>query len=200
MKADAIIDKILDDARGAAAQTLREANERAEQMRKDAEAEILKKREETMNQARRECVSLRDRMLRMAELDQRKAELSVKRDVIDLAFEQALLRLAAMPDDERLAYYTGLILALAQGDESIVVSSADAALFTKEVMGGINERLAQAGKSGRLTLDGERRETGGGFIFKKDGMEANCTFRAIVNQARPMLESSVAQVLFGDVR
>lgn len=200
MKADAIIDKILDDARGAAAQTLREANERAEQMRKDAEAEILKKREETMNQARRECVSLRDRMLRMAELDQRKAELSVKREVIDCAFEQALLKLTAIPDDERIKYYTELIISQAQGDESIVVSSEDAALFTEAVMGGINDSLKKAGKLGCLALDGERRETGGGFILKKDGMEANCTFRAIVTQARPALESSVAQVLFGDVR
>lgn len=200
MKADAIMAKIIDDARSTAAQTLSDANARAQQIRQRAEEEGIKKRAETMDQARRECIELRDRMLRMAELDQRKAQLAVKREVIEQAFEAALQKMSAMPAKQKLTYMERLIVDNAQGDEEIVVSAEDAKLFDAGYIGRLNAELTKIGKISGLTLSDERREMDGGVILKKNGMEVNCTFRAMLNQIRPSLEASVAQMLFGESR
>lgn len=200
MRADAIINRVLEDARAQAAQMLKEAEERAEQYRVKADQEIVSKREETMDQARRECVELRDRMLRMAELDQRKVQLGVKRDLIDQAFQKALNSMREMSDADKLTYISRTLAEIASGDEEVIVSAADAALFSGDALQKVNAALAAQGKPGKLTLSAERRETGGGFILKKSSMEINCTFEAMLGQVRPSLESSVADMLFADAR
>ena len=49
MKVDAITEKILEDARQSAAQTLREANERSQETQRRSQAEIEKRREQAMD-------------------------------------------------------------------------------------------------------------------------------------------------------
>lgn len=196
MNADAITAKIMVEARGVAAQLLREANERAEQIRHGAEAELAKQREQTMDQARRECADLRDRMLRMAELEERKQRLSAKRSVINQAFDRAAERMRAMPDEQRCAYMHKLLVSNAEGDELIVVSDSDAKLFDSGFLTSVNKAMAESGKASNLLLSTEHRETGGGFILKRGGMEVNCTFPAMLEEKRVSLEAEVAGLLF----
>ena len=151
MKVDAITEKILEDARQSAAQTLREANERAQETQRRSEAEIVKKRDQAMDEARRECVGLRDRMLRMAELDERKNLLSMKRQVIDQAFEDALKRMRAMDEASARAYLKRLILESAQGGEQIITDSADRKLYSEAFLAELNAELKKRGGSGALT-------------------------------------------------
>lgn len=195
MKADAITAKILQDARAGAAQTLSEARQRAEKMRKDADAQLEQKRRELEEQTQQECKVLRDRMLRMAELDQRKALLAAKRDVIDEAFEVALGAMRVMGEDQQRAYNRRVLLEVAQGGEELIIAKNDEKLFDEAFIDSINQALATAGKA-PVTRSKQRRETGGGFILKKAGLEVNCTYFAMLSQFKSALEAEVAQMLF----
>ncbi len=195
MNAEAITAKILEDARAQAAAALSEARRKADDLRRQNEAAIEQKRQESEAQVNRQAGELRDRMLRMAELDQKKALLSVKRQVIDLAFADALERMAAMSADQKKDYVEKLLLDSAQGGEELIPSSEDKALFDPAFMDRLNARLQKAGKKA-VRLSGQDRPLGGGFVLKQGGLEINCAFSAVLSQVRSALEAEVAGVLF----
>lgn len=196
MKADAISQKILDDARAAAARILEEARARAEDLRHDAETKTEERRVTLDAQTEEDSRLLRSRMLRMAELDQRKALLGAKREVIEQVFETALAGMRNMPEAQRVAYNKQLLLSAAQGGEQVIVAADEARLFDDRFIQDVNAELKQAGK-GPVSLSSEHRQTGGGFILASQGMEINCTYQAVLGQAKPSLEAEVAQMLFG---
>ena len=175
MKVDAITEKILEDARQSAAQTLREANERSQETQRRSQAEIEKRREQAMDEARKECAGLRDRMLRMAELDERKNLLAMKRQMIDRAFEDALSKMRAMDEERARAYVK---------------------LYSQAFLAEVNAELEKRGASGALTLSGEKRPMAGGFVLKRQGVEINCSYEAILRESRASLEAQVASMLF----
>ena len=195
MNAEAITAKILEDARAQAASTLSEAQRKADALRQQGEAAIERKKEESEKQADDQATQLRERMLRMAELDQKKALLTVKRQVIDQAFEDALARMTGMSGEQKRGYIQKLVLASAQGGEELIPSNEDRALFDEAFMARLNDSLKKAGKA-PVTLKGESRPLGGGFVLKQGGLEINCAFRAVLGQARSALEAEVAGVLF----
>ncbi len=196
MNADAITSKILEDARQSASQTLKEADERAQKLREDNDLRAEESRNAAMEQARRDCAELRDRMLRMAELDQRKELLAMKRTVIEAAFDQALSGMRAMSPEKARAFMEKTLVSLAEGDEGVIVSKGDEKVFDEAFVGRVNELLKKAGKNGSLALTGETREVGGGLLLRRGGMEVNLTYPSVLSELKPELEAEVAAILF----
>lgn len=194
MNTDAITAKIMEEAREQAAALLKEADEKAEQMRIQAEEELAHKRGQADESLRVQVRDMRDRMLRMAELDQKKAMLAVKRQVIDEAFENALERMRKMDAADKKAYLCRLLVDSAAGGEELIVSEEEKDLYDDAFMDRINACLAQAGK--KPVRPGGARKLGGGFALREGGMEINCTYASVIGQARPGLESEVAAMLF----
>lgn len=196
MKADAINNKILVDARESASQTLKEADARAQKIREDNDKLVDTQREAAMEQARKDCAELRDRMLRMAELDQRKEMLAMKRAVIDAAFDEALSNMRGMKADKARAFMEGMIISACEGDEVVIVSKGDEKVFDEGYIAQINAKIAKSGKPGKLTLSKETRELGGGVVLSRGGMEVNLTYPSVLSEKRPELEAEVAGMLF----
>lgn len=195
MNAEAITLKILEDARAQAAQVLRDAHQRADELQAQGDAQIEARRLESEAQAEKQADELRDRMLRMAELDQKKALLAAKREVIDQAFEDAGRRMEEMDGAAKKAFMEKLLLGSAEGGEEIIPDEKDRGLFDAAYMAHLNDALEKAGKEG-VTLSPKSRDLGGGFVLKKGGLEINCAFDAVLRQMRPTLEAEVASVLF----
>lgn len=195
MNAEAITLKILEDARAQAAQVLRDAHQRADELQAQGDAQIEARRLESEAQAEKQADELRDRMLRMAELDQKKALLAAKREVIDQAFEDAGRRMEEMDGAAKKAFMGKLLLGSAEGGEEIIPDEKDRGLFDAAYMAHLNDALEKAGKQG-VTLSPKSRDLGGGFVLKKGGLEINCAFDAVLRQMRPALEAEVAGVLF----
>lgn len=195
MNVNAITDKILEDAREQASRVLMEAQERAQQARARSDEKITRQRDLAMAEARRECVEVRDRMLRMAELDQKKELLAMKREMIDAAFEDAYARMLAMSPQEAQSYLTELMLSACQGDEQVIVGQSEQ-LIDQAFLEQVNQRLKRQGKQGALKLAEERRGFRGGFVLRRQGLEMNCTYAAVLKEARPALEAEVAATLF----
>lgn len=195
MKADAIVSRILDDARAEAARVLREAAERADLARQDAERRVEAQRAQLDEQTEREIGQRRGRMLRMAELEQRKALLGAKREVVEQVFETVLAALGSMPEDQRRAYNERLLLGAAEGGERLIHDAADAALFGDAFFDSVNGKLARAGKA-PVRPSTERRDMGGGFVLAGEGVEIDCRYAAVLAQQVPGLEADVARMLF----
>lgn len=197
MNVGSITEKIISDAREAASQALREASERADMIRQESEATIEEQRNQAVSKARREGEELRERMLRMAELDQRKENLAMKRDIISEVFGEVIRMMTDMPPESARPYIKGLLLASADGDEEIIASARDQGLYDYSFLAEVNSALIASGRLGQLKLSPERRSLAGGFILIKGGVEKNCTFESIVEQMRPSLELDTANALFG---
>lgn len=196
MNAEAITAKILEEAKTGASEILRDAGEKAARIREDAEKKADQRRSEAAALSKKQAADLRERMLRMAELDQRKALLSVKRELIDAAFADALARMRNMPADQKRAFLKGLLLSASGVGETLIPDDNERALYDEAFMNSLNAALEKAGKP-PVTLSPDGRKLGGGFILKSGGLEINCTYESVLAQARPGMEAEVAQRLFG---
>ncbi len=195
MNAQAILTRIEQDGEAARAQLLRDAQAKADQVRKASEEKIGLERTKCLDVARRDALQLDDRLQRMARLDARKALLAAKRQVLDEAFESALSMMQQMPREQALQFGLMSLLSAAQGDETVVPDAASAwcdAAFIQQA----NDALVKAGKPGKLTLAREAKSLGGGFLLVRGGMEINCSYQAALSANRMDLEAEVAALLF----
>lgn len=196
MNIDAILEKIAADARSDAEATLGAARDKAAAMQDASKAADAQRRAQTLSEAEREAAVLRDRMLRMANLEARKRLLAMKREEIDRAFEMALQKMLSMQQSDARAFLSKVLQSVAQGNETIVVSQKDAALYDGAFLASVNAQLTKAGKAGALRLSDSRREERGGFTLSLDGVEMDCGYSALLRAARERMEGEIAAILF----
>lgn len=187
-----ICERILSDARQDAAQELSAAREKAAAIRADFEAQAQADRAQALQRARQESEEQRSNMLRMAQLDEKKLDLAMKREVLDEAFDSVVQQMCQLDDDRARDFVESLLLEAAEGECQIVVRAEDAHLYDEAFLARVNARLQNA----HVTLADERRQIRGGFVLISGGMEINCAYDAVVRQARNALEAQAAQALF----
>jgi V/A-type H+-transporting ATPase subunit E len=193
--ADMILKKILDDARKDAAQMLTEARERAETTQERSKAGIEAAKQEAEQKAGRDAEQRKERTLRMAQLDARKEELAMKRELIDEAFSFALRRLIAMDPDRKGVLFERMLYSSAQGGETVLPAQDDKNIFTQEFLEKINNNLSREGKTA-VRLGDIAPGIQGGFLLALGGMECNCSLESLLRQERDALEPAVARALF----
>ncbi len=196
LSTDSIRNKILEDARKSATQILSDADVRARKNRAASDKRIADARAKAMSDAQAQGDEMRDRMLRMAELDMRKELLGSKREVISEAFQKALERMRTMDVATAREFARKQLIASASGTETVVFSKADERIFTPEFIESVNEELKKLGRKGQLKVGSERRETGGGFILSDGGADIMCTYEALMSEARAGIEGDVLKLLF----
>lgn len=196
MNANAILEKLNSDAKAAASAILKDADERADAMRKASEARTGENREKMLAQAKEDAVQQEQRMKRMYELEDRKNLLAAKREMISRAFGKALSMMEGMSPKDARAYLLETAADAAAGDEEIIVGDKNSAWFDDAFLKDLNAALVKAGKPGTITAGKEKRSGVCGLILAKNNTEVKCTFDAILESSRLELESEVANVLF----
>jgi V/A-type H+-transporting ATPase subunit E len=180
--AQAEIDAVLAEAQSKADGITAEYAQRAEK----TAAEILSKGE--VAAAQRE-----ERLVSMSDMEKRKSLLGVKQEMLSKAFDLALEKLCALPDEE----YTAMLVKLAvkaskTGREQLIFSQKDRSRVGKAVVTAANEALPK----GALTLSEQTRPIRGGFILSDGAVEVNCAFETLVRLQRGEISGDVAGVLF----
>ena len=112
--------------------------------------------------------------------------------VLDEAFAAALKELCAMTGEARAALLSSIAAEEADGGETLRPAKADEAGI-EAVLQKVNATLAQNGRAA-LAL-GPVDE--GGFTLVGGGYEKDCSFEAMLREARDRLEGGVAKRLFG---
>ncbi len=190
---DALIERILADARKDAEATLSEAQREAQAMmeRTERQADALKADYE---RRRIELASsILDTSRTNAQLEGRKAALERRRELIDRAFAAAFEKLCALTGQRRESLLSGLLIRESEGGETVRCAVRD-----RDIVDGllqkVNDELSKRGLN-PLSL-GEDAPVIGGFILTADKYEKNCSFEALLEEAKAAYEGEVAGILF----
>ena len=201
MSADKIVEKIISDARAEAQRILDDARREADHRRAWGEEDADRVSGPLLQRAKVEAERRARMHLSLAQLAARNEILAARRKALDQVFEEAYARIARVPDKDYLQFLTRLLVRSApQGDEEIIVSTADRAKLDSGFLQSVNQDLKEAGKKGNLRLAAETRELGGGLMLKSNQYEVALTFSMLLRQARERLETEVARILFAAQR
>ncbi len=182
-EAQAEIDKLLADARDAAAAVTARYKAQADKESADRKARNEK------SAAERE-----ERLVSVAQMESRKVTLAARQEMVEKAFSLALEKLCAMPEAEYIAAAAKLMAQAADGGNGAAVFSAkDRAEIGQKTVDAANKLL---GSKGKLTLSPETRDIRGGFVLVQDNVEVNCTFETLVRLQRGTMSGEVAKLLF----
>jgi V/A-type H+-transporting ATPase subunit E len=220
-----IIDQITVDAQAELARLEAETAQKAAAIAAEGEARAKKEQDEILARARKAADERLERLQSAARMETRKLELEAKQQVLGEAFDLALEKLSALPEQECVALLAALALeASITGREQLVFSPKDRARIGKQVVLAVNEALlkgvapelpssitdskvgaflgkvvssaaAQLTGTGQLTLSEQTRPIPGGFIMVNGDIETNCAFDTLIRLQREKLEKEVANAL-----
>lgn len=194
MGKEAIIEKILSDARLRADAAIGEANAKADEIL-SAAAEQCKAYYSNSKSA--EDVAVKDIISRsrtVAELDSKKLILGAKSEILDRVFDLALKKARELDKAEYKKLITGMLMTAEDGDV-VTVSEREADIVTRALVADIAKK-----KGIKLTLSESRGDFDGGIILSGRGVDKNLTLEVEFDILRDSIESQIAKELFADVR
>jgi len=194
---DKIAGKIAEDAKQETDAILADAKAQASEvagkyaaLAKEESNRLLAAGEERAGEIRRRAISA-------AEQEAKQQLLATKQKMISQAFDLALQKLLAMPENEYVTFLAKLAAgASSNGSEMVIFSSKDLKTCGDKILRNANELLAGAGKKGNLTLSEEAGAFNGGLMLRHGKVETNCTLDAILRLSREDLAPEVAAALF----
>lgn len=150
-----------------------------------------------LEKAKKAAEEKKRRIISMAELENRKALLKVKQEIIDEVFEKAKKKLKALPDEQYRNLIADMLMrSTVTGNEEVIISESDRQRITPEFIQEINKKLKDIGKEGNLRISDVSRDMIGGFILKSKDVEINSTFDSLIKMEREELETEIAKILF----
>jgi len=194
MSIEAIVEKIIGDARNEASKIIAEARDKTDEIEKAGKTNMENACSRILQKANDESKQKKERLKIQANLEFKKGELEEKQKAISLAFELALKEIQSLGKRE----YQKLIeeeFLKAEGVEEVIVSPEEKRI-DEEFLSRINALLIQRGKKGNLKLSAERNVIpGGGFILKKGNIESNNAFSILLESIRNQIELKVSEIL-----
>ncbi len=138
-------------------------------------------------------------MIAMAELEDRKAVLKIKQELIEQAFGRAVEKLLSLDTEAYGSFLADLIFqANPEGDEEILFNQRDRDRLGNGWVRRMNQRLVENRRKGEMRIAHETRSIQGGAILRRGRKETNCSLESVILSKRKELEIPVAGVLFRD--
>jgi V/A-type H+-transporting ATPase subunit E len=192
-----ITDRIAADTADEAKALLDRAQQEAKSIRQGYAVAADQDYLDTLAQGKKDAAERIERLGGVAQLEARKLNLAARQEMLDKAFDLAMEKLLALPEDEYAKLLTSLALrASSTGTEALVFSTTDRARYGKRVVLSANEQLEKQGKTAKLTLSEESRPFRGGLYVQSGKIETNCTFSTLLRLQRQQMAGEVAKVLF----
>ncbi|MBE7017465.1 MAG: hypothetical protein E7420_04835 [Ruminococcaceae bacterium] len=161
------------------------------------EAKAAEAYEKRIAKGKADCATRSERMAATADMEQRKALLAFKQEMVSEAFEKAAEAVATLPREKYIEFFASLAAdAAISGKEKLLFSEGDKADTGAEIVSAANALLAAKGKTAEISLAEETVEVSGGFIMRSGNIEVNCTADTLVQLTRSSLSSQVAEILF----
>ena len=192
---DKMKSQILDEAKAAADLKLKNANEKADELLAQAEAEAKKTSESISQKAEKQVADYRDRVVSSIDLQRRTKVLAAKQELIREVLDKAYAALTGMEAEK----YFDMLLKLL---ERYVLPQAGEIFFSSEDLKRMPadyeakvKKIAQD-KGGVLSISAEGRKIENGFVLAYGGIEENCTLRAMFDEKKDELSDAVRESLF----
>lgn len=190
-----MVSQIVDEAKAEAESRKKAAQEEADKIVSEAKAEAEKLIGQSQEQSETDAANYLERVKSSADLQRRTVILQAKQEVIASVLEKAYTSLDTM--DEK-AYFEMIRKML----EKFTLSESGEIYFSaadlNRLPAGFEKEISDiaAKKGGSLTLKKESKEIENGFILVYGGIEENCTFRALFNTQKDVLQDKIHQELF----
>ncbi len=195
MNAEHVVNKILSEAKQQAEAIGREAAEKRDQHNRQLEQELSAYRQETQRLADEAAEDRRSRMLAAARMQNARALLAAKTEMLDEVFKKAEDRIVGLPDEPYKALISRLMVqAVETGDEEVIVGK-DERRITADLIKQVNRQLG-TGFKGNLRLAETRAAIKGGFILSRGRVQMNASVEVLIDQVRETMESELAATLF----
>lgn len=192
-----IKERILEEAQEQKQNIIKNAKAQAQDIKKQYEHKAKEIVDNILDKAGKTAEEKKRRILSMAQLENRKALLKIKQQIIDAVFEKAKAILQNMPDDKYQNLIANMLInSVITGNEVVVISEHDKNRITPDFLQKINNTLIGMGKQGNLRISETPGQMIGGFILKSQDLEVNSTFDSLINMEREELETEIAKILF----
>ena len=190
MSKEAILERIISDAKTAAAATVAEAEGRAAEIIAEAEARAERDRQGTSTIIAERSKAIADGKAAAARLDAAKVMLAAKRGVIDAVYARALEKLKALPQKDAVRLAEGLLLSYAEDGDELVFATNFA--YKAQVL-----KLAVVAEK-NLKNSGKTADIDGGFILIGKNSDKDLSYGALLALDREERQAEIAAKLFSD--
>ena len=190
MSKEAILERIISDAKTAAAATVAEAEGRAAEIIAEAEARAARDRQGTSAIIAERSKAIADGKAAAARLDAAKVMLAAKRGVIDEVYARALEKLKALPQKDAVRLAEGLLLSYAEDGDELVFATNFA--YKAQVL-----KLAVVAEK-NLKNSGKTADIDGGFILIGKNSDKDLSYGALLALDREERQAEIAAKLFSD--
>lgn len=196
MNGEQVIAKILADASDEAGRISGQASEKhaADEAAMAQQLKEYDSRTQTLADTARQ--EKRTRIVSAARMDLARAQLAVKRQLLDEVFSRARDRMGSLKDDDYRQMMTRLMVQSAQQGEQEVVLDRNERRIDTAVVDEANRQLARSGR-GPLRLAADRQDVGPGFILRAGRIQNNVSVKVMLMQARDAMEIKLANELLG---
>jgi len=195
--AQKITDRIIKEAKEAAAAVIEAAKAEAAEKLAAAQAQADEFVKHGQQEAAQAAEEQKRRRLSAVDSELRKEVLAARRSLLDGVFDKALQKLAALKPEEQVAMMAPRIVEAApDGKGQVFLAKKDAAAFGEKLMNAVNELYAKKGVKPELNIAKENISVTGGFVLKTANIEYNNTYEALIKASKEELERKVAAVLF----
>ena len=190
-----IIEEIGKEAEALAAASLQEAEGRASRIGREAEAACLSIAEEAEKEGQRRREAILRRRRSAAGMQKRQELLAVRQEQLDRLLREARESLYSLEEKK----YFELLLSIAgrcvrEGSGEIRFSPRDLERLPSDFEKRLKKLAAERG--GSLEISEETCGDGGGFLLIYGGIEENCSFEAIFEEAGAELRDRLQKLLF----
>ena len=201
MGAEAILEKIRQNAEEEAAALRRQGEERAAAAAEKIRAEAAADAEALLESARRSAEELSRREDLMTGLEARKNALAARRDVVDEAFSEAHRMLLALPAERWEALISRLVLEASEtGEEVLEVPASDREKYENGLLERLNAAQERSRRKGKLTMAGAPGKMEGGFRLVGPVYDVDCSFEMLLSLVREENEREIARLLYPETR
>lgn len=186
---EAIINKIISDAKENADVTLKAADKKAEEIIAAAKVnaeEYLGKERTASEEAARLIV---ERRKTVAALDAKKIALKARQELIDECFEAAEKKILSLGKEEYLAF-VGKLVEENSEDGDLLVLSSEEKYVDNAFVEAISEKLGK-----KLGISDEKETYVGGIVLRSSSCDKNLTLKALLRSVREDKEKEIAEIL-----
>ena len=185
----AIINKIIDDAKGKASSIISDAESIANEKKNQAESFALEYSKAQLSIAKKEADEIIERNVIVAKLDVRKALLARKQELISKVFDAATTKLRKIDKQTYIKLIEKLLVDFADSGD-VVTLSIDNVISKEDV-----EKL-EIYTSKNLSVSTKRGSFIGGILLSSNNCDKDLTFEAIILEKRELLASTISNKLF----
>ncbi len=190
-----IIRQIKIDAESEAKEILDKANDTCDSIRKEAIDEIEKIEKAGTKKADSEAKLALEKIISAAQMESKQEILKTKQAIISDIIEKAYDRISSLPDKEYFDALLNIVEKYAQPSNGrILLNQKDLDRIPADFEEQANKIAGD--KKGSLAIGEDAADIENGLILDYGDIEENCTFRALFNNKKDVLQDQINALLF----